>query len=41
MAVAIRMDSGGKITMDGSSSNGQQQRNWQWNGKTTVMGKAA
>ncbi len=40
-AVAIRMDGGGKIKMDGGSGNGQQWCNEQWNGKTNTMGKAA
>ncbi len=37
-AVAIRMDGGSVITMDGSSGNGQQRRNGQWDGKAIAMG---
>jgi hypothetical protein len=40
MAVAIRMDGGGKIKMDGGSGNGQRRCNGRQNGKTNAMGKA-
>ncbi len=40
-AAAIRIDSGGKIKMDGGSGDGQWRRNGRWNGKIDVMGKAA
>jgi hypothetical protein len=41
MAAAVRMDGGSKIKMDGGSGNGQWRCNWQRNGKTNAMGKAA
>jgi hypothetical protein len=40
-AAAIRMDSGGKIKMNGGSGDGQWRRNGQRNGETNTMGKAA
>jgi hypothetical protein len=39
MAAAIRMDGGGKITMDGGSGDGQRWCNGQQNGKTIALGK--
>jgi hypothetical protein len=40
-AVAIRMDCGGKIKMDGGSGDGQWRCIGRRNGKTNTMGKAA
>jgi hypothetical protein len=40
-AVAIGMDGGGKIKMDGGSGDGQRRRNGRRNGETIAMGKVA
>ncbi len=40
MAVAIRMDGGGKIKMDGGSGDGQLWRNGRRNSETNAMGKS-
>ena len=40
-AAAFRMDSGGKIKMDGGSGDGQRQCNGRRTSKTNLMGKAA
>ncbi len=39
-AAAFRMDSGGKIKMDGGSGDGQRRRNGRRTSETNLMGKA-
>jgi hypothetical protein len=40
-AAAFRMDSSGKIKMDGGSGDGQRRRNGRRTSETNPMGKAA